>query len=99
MNYGQGCGHGSLSQGTRIAATPAISAPESVADQFVDVTEETSESAMAAVTMHPLRMQNLSKVQLYLILAPMNLLATSSPDLTVPRLRMMIVKLNPCLAV
>ena len=54
MNYDQGCGCGSLSQVTGIVATPAISAPEPVIDQFVNVNEETSESATTAVTMPPL---------------------------------------------
>ena len=51
MNYGHGHGHGSLSQGTGIAATPPISTPEITADQFADVNEETSESAITAITM------------------------------------------------
>ena len=55
MNYSRGCGDGSLSQGTGIAATPVISASEPVVDQFVDVNKETSESATTAVTMPPLK--------------------------------------------
>ena len=51
INYSQGHGHGSLSHVTKETATPAISASEPVTNQFVDVNEETLESAMTAVTM------------------------------------------------
>ena len=55
MNYSLGCGHGSLSQVTVTADTPAIPAPEPDVDQFVDVTKETSESATTAVNIPPLK--------------------------------------------